>query len=164
MAHSKRKRQADGLQFDLDQEMADRECIFDNSPKVIKNQCDLEPSGWGDFLNSLYNILYGIYIPSSPPTPPSPQNPANRIYEDPELSKKRGNSVSEGGKPCLYEDPATRETIRRKLKEFGITNANQLIRTYTAAVLLEAISDFERALDAGVRFKSRTGYFRYLLK
>lgn len=64
---------------------------------------------------------------------------------------------------CLYESPATREAIRRKLKELGVTNINQLIRTWRASDLLEAISDYQRARETGMRILSPTGYFRNLL-
>lgn len=67
-------------------------------------------------------------------------------------------------KPCLFEDPLTRENIRRNLKEMEVTNINQLIRTYEAAVLIEAISDYRRALRDGFRPRSPTAYFKTLLE
>lgn len=142
MAKAKRKRKPDGLQFDLDQEMTDQARIYSNSPEVtIIREC-FQVVGEGDPNNNFNKGIEGGSIPPHPPQPPLPP---------PSL-------------PCFYGDPATRETIRRKLKELGVTNISQLIRTYQAAVLIEAISDFERALDAGMRVKSPTAYFRSLLK
>lgn len=130
----KKKRKPQGLQWDLEQELADKNRPggenVDNSMLI-----PLGGEGGGDLSNNINNRD----LPTPPPSHPSP-------------------------KTCLYEHPSTREQIRHKLKELEVTNINQLIRTYPAADLIEAISDFERALDEGMRIKSPTGYFRSLLK
>lgn len=137
----KHRRQPDGLQFSLDQEAADQAQAIKETDGVIENTDGLEPVGEGYPDNNLYNGNKGIGNPPSPPTPPSPQRP----------------------RTCFYEEPATREAIRRKLDDLGVTNINQLIRSYQAADLIEAISDFEAALDEGLRIKSPTAYLKSLL-
>ena len=118
-----------------------------NDELRIKKSIEVEriirgSAGEGDSININNKGIRGSVSPSSPPTPPSPPKP----------------------KVCLYEDPATREAIRRKLKELEITNINQLIRSYQAAELIEAISDYERALEDGFYPRHPTGYFKSLLK
>lgn len=133
---SKRKprRKPQGMQWSLDQEMADK------APRGTENVDNFTDSALGEGRGGdIPNNINIIDLPSPPPSHPSP-------------------------KTCLYEHPGTREQIRHKLQELEVTNINQLIRTYPAADLIEAISDFERALDEGMRIKSPTGYFRSLLK
>ena len=124
----------DGKQWDLDEELKYQEELRQSRARQDEN-FDNSSLGEGN-INSIINT--DLIDRDTPPLPP-----AERV--------------------CLYEDPATRETIRRKLKELGITNANQLIRSYKAAILLEAISDYETAEEDGMRIKSPTGYFRSLL-
>ena len=129
-----------GKQWDLDEELEYQEELRQRRARQDENLHNSAVGRGGDTLNNNNRSIEEREPPSSPPT-----------------NNKRK-------KACLYGDPATRETIRRKLKELEVTNINQLIRTYTAAELLEAISDFERALDDGMRIRSPSGYFRTLLK
>jgi len=130
----------DGKQWDLDEELKYQEELRQCRARQDENFDNAAAGRGGDTPdNNNYESIEEREPLSSPPP-----------------SDKRK-------KVCLHEDPATRETIRRKLNELGVTNANQLIRSYTAAVLLEAISDYETAVEDGMRIKSPTGYFRSLL-
>ncbi len=102
------------------------------------------------YISQEFNNSESMSDPYSPPYSPPPQGEKS-LYPD-------------GPRPCLYEYPNTREWIRRRLHELEVTNSNQLIRTRTAAELLEAIGDFERALESGFKVKMPTAYFRRLLE
>lgn len=128
------KGKSEGLQWDLEQELKEK---TRRGEKDVDNLSLTKPGG-GEGSNTLFKNR-DINTPLPPLPPPPPQ-------------------------PCLFGDPETRETVRRKLKELGVTNIYQLIRTYSATDLIEAISDFERALDEGMRIKSPTGYFKSLLE
>lgn len=158
---SERKRKPRGLQWDLDRELEEKE-VINNPKKVINNFEDGEAVGGEGYINK--NIL-GSKNNVSPLNPPDPPFPPHVDSEEGELStivKEVINNLPL--RPCLYEHPATREKIRSKLKELGVTNVNQLIRTRTAPDLLEAISDYQRAWKAGVRILNPTGYLNSLLK
>jgi hypothetical protein len=66
-------------------------------------------------------------------------------------------------KPALFGDPGTRETLRKSLNELGVTSTYKLLRTYSAAPLLEAVEDLRRARAAGRRIDNVDGYIRWLL-
>ena len=152
---SNEKKKPQGLQWSLEQELADK-----NRPggENVDNFIPSPPSGLTNFFNPERKD-----VDSFPETAGEGRGgdiPNNINIED--IPTPPPSDLST--KPCLYGHPGTREHIRRKLKELGIININQLIRTYPAADLIEAISDFERALDEGMKIKSPTGYFRSLLK
>ncbi len=97
--------------------------------------------------------------PFPPPTPPVPQDGlvagmvAGEVIED--LL----------GWPAM--DPYDAElvmAIEDRLKGYGITSVLQLVRAWSTAVLMEAIEDYQRAVESGMRIASPTGYFRSLLK
>jgi len=148
MTRSKHDRKADGLQWKLDDELKDKPpgevTITPGPDDEIYSNSAAGRGGENPPLIENINKRGRPSLISSPPTPPSLLSPTRP-------------------KTCLYEDPATRETIRRNLKDLGVTNTNQLIRNYQAADLLEAIYDFRRAIDAGMRIQNPTGYFRSLL-
>lgn len=153
---SKAKRKPRGLQWDLDRE------IKEGGQKVINN-FEVDGCGGGeDINNNLSKENIDVLSPHIPPYPPFAPHSASEEEELSTIVNKIINNLPP--RPCLYEHPATRELIRRKLVALGITNVNQLIRTLTAADLLEAISDYERAHKSGVVIRSPTGYFRSLLK
>jgi len=100
-------------------------------PESVQNSEDVQNSGpgeCGEGISSEYldNNISGD-IPPLPLPPPPPE------------------------KPALFSHPVTRETLRRKLTELGIASVNKLLRTYTAAELVEAIADFEREAESGGR-------------
>ena len=66
--------------------------------------------------------------------------------------------------PCLYDNPMNRETVRRNLEHFGVTNIHQLLRTYQTVELVEAINDYQRALKRGFKPNNPTAYFWRLLE
>lgn len=66
--------------------------------------------------------------------------------------------------PALYGDPANRETLRRKLVKMEISSVNKLLRTFTAAQLVEAINDYEREVELGGDIRSPDSFLWWLLR
>jgi len=67
MGKSKREHKPDGLQFDLDQEVADQARIYSNSPEVtIIRECS-QAVGEGYPNNNIYKDKDRIGSPPSPP-------------------------------------------------------------------------------------------------
>jgi len=101
-------------------------------PESVQNSEDVQNSGAGECGEGISSGIFKDQdidgdIPPLPLPPPPPE------------------------KPALFSHPVTRETLRRKLTELGIASVNKLLRTYTAAELVEAIADFEREAESGGR-------------
>lgn len=56
------------------------------------------------------------------------------------------------------------DLLRRRLRELGVANVNQVMRTYDLDRIREALEDYEISLGDGFKVKSPTGYFWSLLK
>ncbi|KKN37940.1 hypothetical protein LCGC14_0758270 [marine sediment metagenome] len=136
------RRRPDGFQWGMDQELKEKGKSVKRAEEADGKQNGVEVFGEGSTLINNNSNDKDIEEPPSPPTPPSPKRPDT----------------------CLYDTSGNRETIRRKLHELGVTSSNQLIRDYATAVLIEAIGDFERAIDSELVILSPTGYFKSLLK
>jgi len=126
-----------GLVYSLDHPQAESSCA-----EVNKGEGGEGREGWEGIHSSLLiNSVDG-------PTPPPESTPKKTLQN----------------LPALFGDPMTRETLRRKLIALKIPGANKLLRTYTAAELVEAIDDFERFVEFHGRPRDPGGYFYWLLK
>lgn len=135
-----------GDQFNLDQELRLKHALEEDPEEVIKKIPDPEQffdnllrGEGGSYINVLRDLDQGKDTSSSPPTPPSPQ----------------------------ILDPYEQElkwAVEKRLKEYGVTNILYLLRKYSAHVLVEALEDYQRAVDEGFRIRYPTAYFRSLLK